>query len=140
MHYPKKTGFNLYQLRHCAYITYSFKTWFLKRSLYVNVVEPSCKHFLPQFIFTNVCPILSVVCVFPFSITGPHKYGEAISRSTVWLIWLPFCEFERRSVCPFPHPWLFPSLSITPYPEVGCEVLGYSIFKSQTVNKSVLCF
>ena len=24
---PKKTGFNLYQLRHCAYITYSVKTW-----------------------------------------------------------------------------------------------------------------
>ena len=25
----KKTGFNLYQSRHCAYITYSVKTWFL---------------------------------------------------------------------------------------------------------------
>ena len=30
MRYPKKPGFNLYQLRHCAYITYSVKTWFLK--------------------------------------------------------------------------------------------------------------
>ena len=30
MNYPKKTGFNLYQSRHCAYITYSVKTWFLK--------------------------------------------------------------------------------------------------------------
>ena len=30
MNYPKKTGFNLYQLWHCAYITYSVKTWFLK--------------------------------------------------------------------------------------------------------------
>ena len=30
MNYPKKTRFNLYQSRHCAYITYSVKTWFLK--------------------------------------------------------------------------------------------------------------
>ena len=30
MNYPKKPGFNLYQLRHCAYITFSVKTWFLK--------------------------------------------------------------------------------------------------------------
>ena len=26
----QKTGFNLYQSRHCAHITYSVKTWFLK--------------------------------------------------------------------------------------------------------------
>ena len=26
----KKTGFNMYQSRHCAYITYSVKTWFVK--------------------------------------------------------------------------------------------------------------
>ena len=32
--YPKKSGFNLYQSRHCACITYSVKTWFLK-NLYV---------------------------------------------------------------------------------------------------------
>ena len=30
MNYPKKTGYNLYQSRHRAYITYSVKTWFLK--------------------------------------------------------------------------------------------------------------
>ena len=30
MNYPQKTGFNWYQTRHCAYITYSEKTWFLK--------------------------------------------------------------------------------------------------------------
>ena len=30
MNYPKKPGFNLYQLRHCAFITYIVKTWFLK--------------------------------------------------------------------------------------------------------------
>ena len=30
MNYPKKTGFNLYESRNCAYITYSVKTWFLK--------------------------------------------------------------------------------------------------------------
>ena len=29
MNYPKKPGFSLYQSRHCAYITYSVKTWFL---------------------------------------------------------------------------------------------------------------
>ena len=30
MNYPKKTGFNIYQSQHCAYITYSVNTWFLK--------------------------------------------------------------------------------------------------------------
>ena len=30
MNYPKKPGFNLYQSTHCAYITYSVKTWSLK--------------------------------------------------------------------------------------------------------------
>ena len=30
MNYPQKTGFNLYLSRHCAYITYNVKTWFLK--------------------------------------------------------------------------------------------------------------
>ena len=28
MNYPKKTGFNQYQSRICAYITYYVKTWF----------------------------------------------------------------------------------------------------------------
>ena len=37
MNYPKKPGFNLYQSRHCAYITYSEKTWFLKFSLYMYI-------------------------------------------------------------------------------------------------------
>ena len=38
MNYPKKTGFNLYESRHCAYITYSVKTWVLKNlSVYVCV-------------------------------------------------------------------------------------------------------
>ena len=32
MNYPKKTGFNPYQSRHCAYITCSMKTGF-KNSL-----------------------------------------------------------------------------------------------------------
>ena len=30
MNNPKKPGFNLYQSRHCAYITSSVKNWFLK--------------------------------------------------------------------------------------------------------------
>ena len=31
MNDPKKTGFNrVYQSWHCAYITFSVKTWFLK--------------------------------------------------------------------------------------------------------------
>ena len=38
MNYPKKPGFNLYASRHCAYITYSVKTWFLK-SLSVYPVD-----------------------------------------------------------------------------------------------------
>ena len=31
MNYPKKPGFNLYQSRHCAYITYSVKSWYFKK-------------------------------------------------------------------------------------------------------------
>ena len=30
MNYPKKQGFNLYESRHCAYITYSLKNLGLK--------------------------------------------------------------------------------------------------------------
>ena len=30
MNYHKKPGFNLNQSRHCAYVTFSVKTWFLK--------------------------------------------------------------------------------------------------------------
>ena len=30
LNYTKKPCFNPYQLRHCAYIPYSVKTWFLK--------------------------------------------------------------------------------------------------------------
>ena len=30
MKFPKKPGFKLHQSRHCAYITYSVKTWVLK--------------------------------------------------------------------------------------------------------------
>ena len=45
MTYPKKTGFNLYQSRHCAYITYSVKPGFEKLSLYIwksmNIVKIS---------------------------------------------------------------------------------------------------
>ena len=37
MNYPKKPGFNLYQLRHCACITYSVKTWFLKNLSVLNI-------------------------------------------------------------------------------------------------------
>ena len=40
MNYPKKTRFNLYKSRHCAFITYSVKTWFLKISLYVRQTNP----------------------------------------------------------------------------------------------------
>ena len=29
----QKTGFNLLESRHCAYITYSVETWFLKKTL-----------------------------------------------------------------------------------------------------------
>ena len=46
MNYPKKKGFNLYQSRHCAYITYSVKTWFLK--------------------ILSVCGITKI-CIFSFS-------------------------------------------------------------------------
>ena len=45
--YPKKIGFNLYQSRHCAYITYSLKTWFLKNvSVYNYIQLVSWKRFL----------------------------------------------------------------------------------------------
>ena len=39
MNYLKKPGFNLYQSWHCAYKTYSVKTWFLKFSLYYNYFQ-----------------------------------------------------------------------------------------------------
>ena len=44
MNYTKKPDFNLYQSRHCAYITYSVKTWFLKvLSVHPNkMFEPLC--------------------------------------------------------------------------------------------------
>ena len=45
MNYPKKPGFNLYQSRHCAYITYSVKTWFLKiLSLYYRIKKELFKN------------------------------------------------------------------------------------------------
>ena len=38
MNYPKKPGFNLHESRHCGYIKYSVKTFFLK-SLSITVVN-----------------------------------------------------------------------------------------------------
>ena len=38
MNYPKKPGFNMYESRHCANITCSVKTWFLK-SLSKNMIN-----------------------------------------------------------------------------------------------------
>ena len=38
MNYPKKPGLYLYESRHCAYITYSVKTWFL-RNLSVYMIR-----------------------------------------------------------------------------------------------------
>ena len=46
MNYPKKTGFNLYQSRHCVYITYSVKNWFLKFSLYVRTTPRYSKKLI----------------------------------------------------------------------------------------------
>ena len=37
MNYSQKPGFNLYQSRHCVYITYSVKNLFLKKSLCMYV-------------------------------------------------------------------------------------------------------
>ena len=34
MNYPKKTGFNLYKSRHCAYITYSVKILSVFKAVY----------------------------------------------------------------------------------------------------------
>ena len=42
MNYHKKPGFNLYQSRHCAYMTYSVKTWFSK---VLSVYEKKYKTF-----------------------------------------------------------------------------------------------
>ena len=44
MNYPKKPGFNLYKSRHCASITYSVKTWFLK-ILFVATKKFWCETF-----------------------------------------------------------------------------------------------
>ena len=40
MNYHKKTGFNLNQSRHCAYVTFSVKTWFLKILSVVDRMKP----------------------------------------------------------------------------------------------------
>ena len=48
MNYPKKPGFDLYQSRYCAYITYSGKTWFLK----VLSVPVTAKPDVPNSILT----------------------------------------------------------------------------------------
>ena len=50
MNYPKKTGLNLYQSRHCAYITYSMKTWFLK-NLSVEDYDTFLTRFSSSFFF-----------------------------------------------------------------------------------------
>ena len=42
MNYPKKPGFNMYQSRHCAYITYSVKTWFLKNLSVLHIQYTIC--------------------------------------------------------------------------------------------------
>ena len=67
---PKKTGFNLIQSRHCAYITYSVKTWFLKNiSVAPYAPGPLDSHldfFLHDtyFFVTSPCSDLSVVLVY----------------------------------------------------------------------------
>ena len=58
MNYPKKTGFNLYQSRNCAYIKCSVKAWFFKNSLCIK------KMFLRYFRLINFEDIMIVIAVF----------------------------------------------------------------------------
>ena len=52
MNYPKKPSFNLYQSRHCAYITYSVKTWFLKILSLLYLMKKSL-YYLYAVMFTE---------------------------------------------------------------------------------------
>ena len=47
----KKPGLNLYQSRHCAYITYSVKTWFLKN---LSVALDSLNHVNAPLVLVRV--------------------------------------------------------------------------------------
>ena len=51
MNYTKKLGFNLYQSRHCAYITYSVKTWFLKILTVSQMIKKKKAHKDNTFYF-----------------------------------------------------------------------------------------
>ena len=77
MNYPKKTGFNLYQSRHCAYMTYSVKTWFFK-ILSVSKIKELTKAFktfrvcINHEMHKNV-PVISVSLIF-------HGVGGQMSK------------------------------------------------------------
>ena len=61
MNYPKKPGFNLYQLRHCAYITYIGKTWFLKN---LSVEQSQYRKF--KLIYVHNMFNVSIECLINF--------------------------------------------------------------------------
>ena len=69
MNYPKKTGFNLYQSRHCAYITYTVKTWFLK------ILSVSQKQFILSS--TMVCKCWNTLNINKLQVLVPTPWTSA---------------------------------------------------------------
>ena len=97
MNYPQKTGFNLYQSRHCAYITYSVKTWFLKISLCIYIYNT-----LIYYIKLELFLLLTGTCKLKQSIP-PLQPGLCDIKTVVpikndfmgfWWIFIAVREFE----------------------------------------------
>ena len=88
MNYPKKPGFNLYQSRHCAYTTYSLKTWLLKSlSLYQKMANVAW-HIQKEIPGRGVFPVKNLnYCFFYFlySISSIFFWGGGGERDVLKL-------------------------------------------------------
>ena len=86
MHYPKKPDLNLYQSRHCAYITYRVKTCFLK------ILSVSYHFFFFLCVFlSNYLNRLSF-CVYHFEVITVLSCSKGLQnlRLSHFLKYLPF--------------------------------------------------
>ena len=99
MNYPKKSGFNLYQSRHCAYITYSVKTWFLKTRFSLCISQGKiislnwllCYRFFLDVFKLFICiyihsPILYSRFIFTVNRNKHFEYGfwKGINNTVSW--------------------------------------------------------
>ena len=86
MNYPKKPGFNLYQSLHCAYITYSVKTWFFK-PLSIAVGNRGIA-YIPRWTKTKLI-YLSEKCTLHSKKTFPTNWRTG-QISLYWKTWAFF--------------------------------------------------